>query len=256
MKLIVCGKGGSGKSTLIALLARHYAGLGRQVLVVDTDESNAGLHRLLGTEAPKDLLGYFGGKRKMMEGFRDARQNKAFPEFPPMDCSWTIDTIPREYVSGTNGVQLVAIGKIHEAGEGCACPMGILAKQFLSGLTLNPNDIVLIDTEAGIEHFGRGIDKVCNAILMVIDPSYESIRLAEMVSGMAGTIDVPLFYVLNKTDAETSRTVRNAIPDTDRIIGEFMQNPALLAAGLEGRELPAGYPAVSEVVENIRARAG
>lgn len=253
MKLVICGKGGCGKSTIVALLAKQYARTGRRVLVVDTDESNAGLHRLLGTESPKDLLDFFGGKKSMMEAFREARRGNPSRA---VDCAWTIDSIPGEYCAQKNGIQLVAIGKIHQAGEGCACPMGVLAKQFLSGLTLLEDDIVIIDTEAGIEHFGRGIDKICDAILMVIDPSFESIHLAERVSGMAAKIDVPLYYVLNKTDSVTAGSLRNAITDTARIVGEFVQDPAILAAGLDGREVPADNLTVSSVVETLEARMG
>lgn len=248
MKLVVCGKGGCGKSTIVALLAQQYAQSGKRVLVVDTDESNAGLHRLLGTEAPKDLMDFVGGKKNMMAAFREARENNT-PS--PIENAKTIDSIPAEFISGNDGIRLVAIGKIHQAGEGCACPMGALAKQFLAGLELSANDMVIIDTEAGIEHFGRGIDKVCNAILMVIDPSYESLNLAKMVADMAATIGVPLYYVLNKTDSMTGQTLRNTIQDKSRIIGEFSQDSTILAAGLEGRQMPADYPAVTEVMKTL-----
>ncbi len=53
MKLIICGKGGSGKSTITSLLARQYASEGKRVVVVDSDVSNVGLHRILGVEAPR-----------------------------------------------------------------------------------------------------------------------------------------------------------------------------------------------------------
>jgi len=55
MKLIVCGKGGSGKSVISALLAKDLAKRGYKVLVIDNDESNFGLHHLLGMEIPEDL---------------------------------------------------------------------------------------------------------------------------------------------------------------------------------------------------------
>ena len=45
MKVLICGKGGSGKSTIAALLAKCVSRRGYQVLVVDSDESNYGLHR-------------------------------------------------------------------------------------------------------------------------------------------------------------------------------------------------------------------
>src|SRR4030067_940650 len=56
-KIAVCGKGGTGKSTTVALMARALAAGGHRVLVVDTDESNPGLHRLFGFDrVPKPLV--------------------------------------------------------------------------------------------------------------------------------------------------------------------------------------------------------
>lgn len=251
MKVVICGKGGCGKSTIVSLLARQYAQSGRRVLVVDTDESNAGLHRILGTVAPADLLEYFGGKKPMMESFRQARKE----ETPgTVHCSWSIDEIPEGYISREGNLNLVAIGKIHQAGEGCACPMGVLAKKFLSDLKLMPDDVVIIDTEAGIEHFGRGIDKIADVIVMVIDPSYESLHLAKMVSGMAKTIGVPLYYLLNKIDPDTETTVRECIPDATKIIAEFRQDPVILTAGLKGQQAPSDYPEVQRVIEALETQ--
>lgn len=49
-KFTICGKGGSGKSTVTALMAKQLAASGRRVLVIDCDESNYGLHQQLGME--------------------------------------------------------------------------------------------------------------------------------------------------------------------------------------------------------------
>ncbi len=67
MKIIFCGKGGCGKSTLSSLFARALAKQGKNVLVIDTDESNYGLYRQLEMELPKDFTGYFGGRKSVME---------------------------------------------------------------------------------------------------------------------------------------------------------------------------------------------
>ena len=62
MKKPVCDKGSSGKSTVTTLLAKELARMGKKVLVVDSDESNFGLHRQLGVELPREFKEYLGGK--------------------------------------------------------------------------------------------------------------------------------------------------------------------------------------------------
>lgn len=49
MKITVCGKGGCGKSTVTSLLAKALARRGKEVLVIDSDESNYGLHQRMST---------------------------------------------------------------------------------------------------------------------------------------------------------------------------------------------------------------
>jgi CO dehydrogenase maturation factor len=204
-------------------------------------------------ESPPDLIGFFGGKEKMGEFLRASRRNEAQPDAPALG-TWTYDTIPQEYRSEKDSVQLVSVGKINEATEGCKCSMSALARQFILGLTPAENDRILIDTEAGIEHFGRGFDTLCNAILMVVDPSYESQCLVEKISGMADSIGVPLYFILNKTDEITSAALQDGIPDKSRILGIFSLDPALIEAGLMGQEMPGGYPAAAAVLERLVTR--
>ena len=71
MKIAVCGKGGCGKSTVTSLLARAclkkaLARRGKEILVIDSDESNYGLHRQLGMKLPRDFTDYFGGKQNVL----------------------------------------------------------------------------------------------------------------------------------------------------------------------------------------------
>ena len=66
MKIAVCGKGGCGKSTVTSLLAKALARRGKEILVIDSDESNYGLHRQLGMKLPRDFTDYFGGKQNVL----------------------------------------------------------------------------------------------------------------------------------------------------------------------------------------------
>ncbi|MDA0525331.1 ATP-binding protein [Methanococcoides alaskense] len=212
MKTLLCGKGGSGKSTLTALIARSLSERGCNVLVIDNDESNFGLHMQMGLELPDDLLNFLGGKKnlvgKMMEAFPKGEKLSLF------DHKWKISTIPEGYVTRKGNLSLVAVGKIHEFGEGCACPMGALAKQLIQNIELGENEFVLVDTEAGIEHFGRGVEEGCDVIFMVADPSYESIRLSEKISKLADNAGKQLYYILNRAEGASREILSCGIPKT------------------------------------------
>ena len=88
MKIMVCGKGGCGKSSISSLLANEYEKMGYKVLVIDYDESNFGLHRQLGVDLPKDFTLYFGSKKGIYNNL-DAGE-AAF------ESKWSIDDIPSE----------------------------------------------------------------------------------------------------------------------------------------------------------------
>ena len=227
MKIILCGKGGCGKSTISALLARACEQRGMNVLVVDADESNFGLHKQLGLPLPRDFTLFFGFKKGI---FQDGAED-VFAD------GWALDDLPAEYVSGEGNVRMMALGKIAQAGEGCACPMGVLTKTFLEHLKLGENDIVIVDTEAGVEHFGRGVDRFADAILMVADPSYESVQLAGKIIAMGESFGKPVYLVLNKTDEQQREMMVEALPSEAEIIASIPMDREILMAGLRGDAL-------------------
>ena len=238
MKWILCGKGGSGKSTVAALMARAYEKAGRQVLVVDSDESNFGLHRQLGLPLPEDFTHYFGHKKGI---FRDGAE-------AVFEGGWHLEDLPEDYVSRDGAVRLMAIGKIHDAGEGCACAMGALAKVFLEHLTLRENEVVIVDTEAGVEHMGRGVDQFADAILMVADPSFESIQLSKKIGDMAKSIGKPFYIVLNKADAQQREIMAQQV-DAGAILTSLPADSEILTAGLLGRPLRKTLPEIEAILK-------
>lgn len=250
MKIMVCGKGGSGKSTISALLAKAMANRGYRVLVIDSDESNFGLHRQLGMELPDDLMNYFGGKKVILERMRTSFQNVDAKSGPPkieiFDKMWTLDDVPKEYLVEKNGIMLLAVGKIHEFGEGCACAMGVLSTGMLEHLETGDKEVVIIDTDAGIEHFGRGVDHGCDIVLVVMDPTFESLMLSKKIGELAGSIKKPVYFILNKVDDE-SRQVMLASVDENRIAGIIPANNDVFRACLAGKELDLRLAEIDEL---------
>ena len=89
-------------------------------------------------------------------------------------------------------------GKIHQANEGCSCAMGTVMTQFIQNLRLTNDQFALLDMEAGVEHFGRGIDNGVDLVLMIVDSSYESLQLSKKIGELAESIRKPFYYVFNK----------------------------------------------------------
>ncbi|MGQ9688004.1 MAG: ATP-binding protein [Desulfobaccales bacterium] len=216
MKICVCGKGGSGKSVVVALLAEAFQRLGKKVLILDSDESNANLFWMLGFDHPPEpLMSLVGGKKHVQQKML-ARFTKG--ENEPAMSIWEMagipsHSLPAAFVTEKGGRRLVATGKIHQALEGCACPMGAVTREFLKKLELAPDEVALVDLEAGIEHFGRGLEASVDLVLCVVEPSLESITMAAKVMGLTLLAGAAFKgVILNKiTSAEQGQLVRGKL---------------------------------------------
>ena len=235
MKVSVCGKGGSGKSTVVSLLSSAAQAKGLKTLVIDSDESNSGLFRMLGFEDPPvPLMALVGGKQSLKE--------KMSQPDVLTEAEIRLSNIPPQYICKKDGLMLVTIGKILQALEGCACPMGVLSREFLNKLRLAENEIAIVDMEAGVEHFGRGLDAGIDSILLVVEPSYESLRLSEKIKDLAGELQKNVWAVLNKISSDSlaaklEETLKQRKIET---IGVIPIDPAVFTAGLEGDPITPG----------------
>jgi CO dehydrogenase maturation factor len=248
LKILICGKGGSGKSTISSLLAKNLMAKGYRILVVDTDESNYGLSAQLGMEDPKLLMDELGGKKllvtKMLSSFSSGKRT------PILNESWSIDEIPKDCISKKDNIHLIRIGKVEHFGEGCACPMGGLSREFVTNLKLEPNDIAIIDTEAGIEHLGRGVASGTDMILMVLDPSYESIRLSEKICKMASEASKSVYFTLNKVDDTLAEKMVKKIGKT-RVVGVVPFTSSIQEKGLSGEELDTTVSSLEQITDFV-----
>jgi len=242
MKILVCGKGGCGKSTVVALLAKEIAARKNTVLVIDSDESNIGLHSRLGMEKPEDFMNYFGGKKLLFEKTKE------------MKNKWRLDDLPGDYLAEKGNIQLLSMGKIYEFGEGCACPINALSSKFLEIVDLGDGEFLIADTDAGIEHFGRGIETGVDILLVIIDPSQESILLAKKISELGRQVDKPVYYILNQiADQETKDFLLNSI-DREKVIAIIPENKEIFISGLTGNEFNMDVEGIKEIADMLESK--
>ncbi|MDH7576841.1 MAG: nitrogenase reductase [Bacillota bacterium] len=248
--LLVGGRGGSGKSTLVALLARRL-GEKRKVLVVDSDESNLGLGAMLGVEPPgKTLMDYLGGKPVVREKLMAMLKGEGSERVELFTEKLALDGLPSECVRWDGSLAFMQVGKIEHSMEGCACPMGAVARAFLNHLVTGDEQWVIVDTEAGVEHFGRGVLEGVDAVLMVVDPSHESVILGEKAARLAREAKKDFGVVLNKVDEKTEPVLREMLAAKGiAAIGVLPYFPAIAQASLLGCLLEAG--AMREEVDDL-----
>jgi len=248
MKIMICGKGGSGKSTMTALLARALTRQGKTVLVVDGDESNLCLHRLLGVELPEILMDAMGGRQGTREKLNKSRDHNHEEDF--FAGMKKIEDLPADCIAADGNLKLLVIGKIKQYGEGCACMIGGVSKGVLSNLQEDKDQFIIIDAEAGLEHFGRRIDANCDLILSIIDPSFESMQMAGRARQIAKEAGVQAYYVLNKVTDDLRQMLTEKLGD-DRIIGAIPQNNELFMASFNGEPLGMELDEIEKICQFI-----
>ena len=206
MKIMICGKGGVGKTALAVLMARILSE-NFKVYIIDSDESNILLPTFLGVSPPKPLVEYIGGKRDEEE-FERMKPDIA-RALAKARKGIRLDLLPSDYISTSKeGIGLIIIGKVREYGEGCACPFNILTKILLGNLFLGKDEIVLVDTDAGIEHAGRRLEEECDGLIAIVDPTVESLELARLLKDIASNLNKKFWVIANKITDEAEKLLR------------------------------------------------
>lgn len=241
-KIAVCGKGGVGKSSIVVLLAKVLQSKGLSVLILDTDESNPGLAKLFGFDKePRSLITLLS---RFASG--DTAPDSAWLQRE----SITIDDIPTDFVLNQNGLKFMMVGKIQDPFQGCACSMADMTRELMGKLSVNEKEVVLVDMEAGIESFGRGVERNMDTVLVIVEPSYESITLAEKIAYMAEGMGITrVKAILNKVPSEKTkeRMIEELEKRKIKSLGTIFFDLALNEAGFEGN-----VPDDSEAKRNVQ----
>lgn len=237
-RILICGKGGSGKSSVVSLLGNALQKKQYNTILLDADASNpGGLFHLLtdNKNAPQPLIDFFGGRKRVICPSDDPSPlTRVDNDFSLMKAPVKLSEIPEQYYLKKENLTLFQIGKIKEAFEGCDGPMSKVARDFI----VKGGHVTLIDMEAGIEHFGRGIETNIDLILVVVDPVFESLIIAEMVTRMANVMgEKKVMAILNKIQSKDTESLmkKDLKKRGVEYLGSFMYDPEIQKAGLEGK---------------------
>ena len=197
MKVAVSGKGGVGKTTVAASLARALRDLGREVVAVDADP-DANLAGTLGYRGP-DITPLVKLKALIEARVGGGESWGGFLHMNPR-----VDDIPQEFGVVVDGIRVLVMATIDRGRRGCACPENVLLREVLSHLILDSHQDVVVDMEAGIEHLGRGTAESVDLMLVVVEPGWASLQTAGRVAALAADLGVKrLGAVANRIASDT-----------------------------------------------------
>ena len=250
VKIAVTGKGGVGKTTVAAGLARTFGARGLRVVALDMDPSpNLASSLSCSARDAAALTPLVEMEDLILE------RTGAPPEGAGMvfKINPKVDDIPGRFgIRCRDGVQLLVLGSIRRGGGGCFCPANALARRLVDHLS-GTADLLIMDMEAGVEHLGRGTTRTVEALLVVAEPTVKSLDAAGQIARLAGDLGITrIFGIVNKVREGGGGPFLSRLPALGVTpLGILPFDPAVQRAEEEGTpvfDLPGG--------EGFRGRIG
>jgi CO dehydrogenase maturation factor len=226
MKIALTGKGGVGKSTLAAMIARVVRDQDNKVVAIDADP-DMNLATIFDVSRNREITPII----EMKELIAERTGTEVGQPAPFFTMNPKVDDIPESYWVDQNGIKLLVMGTVQRGGGGCACPENAFLKSLLGHMMIARKEWVILDMEAGIEHLGRGTALGVDTMLVVVEP--------------------------NRTSAETAHRIQKLAADIGikqvRVVGNKVRSPSdeeLIRKACEGLEI-LGFLPLSEKIRQI-----
>ncbi len=183
MKIAIAGKGGVGKTTISGTLCRVLGKKGDKILAIDGDPS-PNLSVVLGidknAEMPPSL------STDIIERVEEPNGGWRFQVKMPF--AEILGTYGQE---APDNITLLMVGKPKQAGTGCMCGSHTVVRELIhSALSSEENRIMILDTEASLEHMKRGTSRYVDKIYTVVEPYYRSLEAAARFADMARQLGI------------------------------------------------------------------
>lgn len=245
--IVVAGKGGTGKTTISALLIQILSQRG-VVLAIDADPAT-NLNQALGVP-PGETVG------RIREEMTQSIQSGTFS--PTASKQEYLDYKVRSALEEHKGFDLLAIGR--PEGPGCYCAANNMLRLSIDKLGHNYRYVV-IDSEAGMEHISRQTTRDVDALLIVSDLTQRGLRTAAEMKSLikelrtsVGKTCLVINRSLNGLPSEITETIKK---HGFELMATIPQDPNLAnleIKGLPTTELPQDSPlriGVTELVNTV-----
>ncbi|WP_283133246.1 AAA family ATPase [Rhizohabitans arisaemae] len=214
MRVAFVGKGGSGKTTLSALFARHLASAGLPVLAVDADiNQHLGMTLGLEGETPPPMGGHLADVKEYFRGDNPRISSAAamVKTTPPGRGSRLVrpcgdDPIHTRFTRATaEGVRLMVTGPFSEADLGVACYHSKIGavEIYLNHLVDEGGEYVVVDMTAGADAFASGLFTRFDLTVLVAEPTRQGVSVYRQYAEYAADYDVAIAVVGNKVQNPT-----------------------------------------------------
>jgi len=247
--IVSTGRGGTGKTTFIALLTKYWIKKKSLLLVdIDPDEN---LAEMVGIDLQKE------GIKTISDILFDIQKGRVDDELKSLPRPVQIEYMFHLCLYEGDGFDLFSLGA--KWTEGCYCQPNNILKSIIPKLSKN-YDYTLIDSPAGLEHLNRKIMSEIDSIVAIVDPSKKSFHNARRSLGIAREIGIKFkdFYVVS--NYRFSNNLEGSIKELGlKHIGKIDRDENVEECILEGKSLlglPEDSPAflsVKKIIENMNA---
>lgn len=198
--IAVAGKGGTGKTTVAALIIRNFLKSDcRPILAIDADP-NSNLNEALGVKIDRTIVG-------TVEEIMDKKGDLPAGITKERLLEYHLEDALIE----SDGFDLLVMG--HTEGPGCYCAANNMLRTFMEKLKKNYRYLVM-DNEAGMEHLSRRTTRDVDALLIIANPAPVSLKSARHIYEMAQKLKLKIkntYLVLNEIRSDShSEKIRDA----------------------------------------------
>jgi len=249
ISIAVTGKGGTGKTTITALLIHILAEkMGRLILAIDADP-NSNLNEALGVPVSRTVGDI--RERLLKEGYQAVEQSKS---------EYMEDMIQSSIIEGES-FDLIVMGR--PEGPGCYCYVNHLLRKIIDSIS-DRYPYVIMDAEAGLEHFSRRTTKDLDTLLITTDPTVRGIATARRIVDLVKELHIHvrrIYVIANRVPEQITERLKDQIRKEGLdCIGVIREDPFVQEFDLEGKPLTAlpktspAYQSMLSIIEKLPLR--